>query len=72
MSQVVRVQTNAPRAYDYDYTAEVAAIDQSRGGRKFTTRIVEIPEEAAQYQMDRYSSGFYFAERVDKDFKLKP
>lgn len=68
----VRVQTNAPKAYDYDYTAEVESIQQTRGGRAFESRIVEIPEEAADYQIARYQSGLYFAEVVGEDFKLTP
>jgi len=55
----VLVGTTAPSEYDYAYCIEaVSYLD--RGDRRY----VLIPEGSAEYQMGRYRSGLYSAERV--------
>ena len=55
----VLVSTTAPSAYDYAYCVEaVSYLD--RGDRRY----VLIPVDSAEYQMGRYRSGLYVAERA--------
>lgn len=49
--------TNAPTAYDYEYTVRIGDLE---GG----VRMVAIPIRFEQYQTDRYLSGMYFATRI--------
>lgn len=56
------VFTTAPSQYDYGYTTEV---DPKVKFKEVIGRIVEIPEEAAEYQMARYLSGLYFTQVVE-------
>jgi hypothetical protein len=50
--------TDAPKAYDGFGTKTLRVLGKRRGKE---VRIVETPEEHAQWQRDRYASGLYFA-----------
>lgn len=51
------VRTSAPEAYDYGYVIPVPGIGDS------DARFVLIPVESVDYQVSRYMSGMYHAER---------
>lgn len=52
--------TNAPAAYDYGYTEQVAEFDYvDQSGRSIPMRLVATPVESAGYQHGRYESGLF-------------
>lgn len=53
--------TTAPDAYDYGHTDQVGTgtWQAYEGARLTTGRVVRIPQIHAQYQTDRYASGFH-------------
>lgn len=65
--------TNAPVAYDYDYTSSEAIHhkvggDNVPGSRVPNSRYVTIPDEHATYQTDRYLSGMYLVLEVEDEW----
>lgn len=58
------ILTNAPVAYDYDYTSPVDAPlpEGVPDGRGF--RLVRVLKPYDTYQVDRYLSGMYVAKEV--------
>jgi len=58
MSRRIITFTDAPEDYDGFGTKTLKVLGQRRGK---TVRVVETPEEHAQWQRDRYASGLYFA-----------
>lgn len=58
MSKRIMTFTDAPVAYDGFGTKTIRVLGKRRGKE---VRIVETPEEHAQWQRDRYASGLYFA-----------
>ncbi len=58
----MKVRTNAPLSYDYGGTTYLYDTVQKRGTIRFRLRVVDVPEEYASYQIDRYLSGMYVAD----------
>ena len=56
--------TTAPTDYDYSYTKTESVLGEYKGEQ---IRVVTIPDEYADYQLTRYSSGLYLA-TSDLDF----
>ncbi len=55
-SEYERWITNAPQAYDYDYVLNLGDLDGK-------SRIIAIPASHSEYQVGRYFSGLFSAER---------
>lgn len=72
MTTLLIVLTNAPDVYDYGYVVPLGMVPSWLLGKRYDvtqdaihpTRIVGIPNDHADYQIGRYFSGSYFADRV--------
>lgn len=59
----MKIYTNAPNEYDYNYTLTLFddIAKATTGLNQNPYRVVDVPDEFAHYQCERYSSGMYNA-----------